>query len=195
MNKKIIGLTGVAGCGKDTFFELVSKEANCQRYSLADGLKDEVNAWTKEAYSIDALHCSRLEKEIIRPFLVSHAGIRRVQTEGRYWIDKLSERIDTSDSPIPIIQIITDIRYSEYEKDEVYWLKEELGGQLIHLSMYSRDDDKNVTWREPANEDEARNDPILHNSADYHIEWPELNPFEPEKLKPYIDDFFRYLQQ
>lgn len=193
---KVIGLAGVAGSGKDTFFELLSKEVNCQRYSLADGLKDEVNEWTKQSYGIDALTCSRLEKEIIRPFLVFHAGIRRTQSEGRYWIEKLSEKLDTRETNSQIIQVITDIRYDEYAKDEVHWLKEELGGKLVHISMYRRGEKGEIIEKEPANFDEAKNDPVLRDSADHFIEWPELDDFTPEKLRdPHITDFVEWLNK
>lgn len=193
---KVIGLAGVAGSGKDTFFELLSKEINCQRYSLADGLKAEVNEWTEKSYGINALTCSRLEKEIIRPFLVFHAGIRRTQSEGRYWIEKLSKELDTRNQNSQIIQVITDIRYDEYEKDEVHWLKEELGGKLIHISMYRRDEKGKVIEKPPANSDEARNDPHLRDAADHFIEWPEVDDFTPEKLRdPHITDFIQWLNK
>ena len=32
--------------------------------------------------------------------------------------------------------VITDVRYDEYNNDEVDWLKNELGGTLVHLSQY-----------------------------------------------------------
>jgi len=190
----IIGLAGVAGAGKDTFFDLLSKEVNCQRYALADELKREVNEWTKKSYGINALTCSRLEKEIIRPFLVFHGVMRRTQTEGRYWIEKLEKELDNRNHRIPMIQVITDIRFSEYEKDEVHWLKEELGGKLIHISMYTRDENKKVQFKEPANEYEQKNDQILRESADWFIEWPEISPFEPENLKEHITDCIDFIK-
>lgn len=195
MSKKIIGLAGVAGSGKDTFFELLSKEINCQRYSLADELKREVNDWTENSYGINALTCSRLEKEIIRPFLVFHGQMRRAQTEGRYWIDKLSEEIDDGDPPELVLQVITDIRFGEYERDEIHWLKEELGGMLVHVSMYSRDEDQNIIWRPAANECEEKNDPILKDNADYLVEWPELSPFNPKDLEEHVTDFINFLKK
>jgi len=195
MSKKIIGLAGVAGSGKDTFFDLLSKEINCQRYSLADELKREVNDWTESSYGINALDCSRLEKEIIRPFLVFHGQMRRTQTEGRYWIDKLSEEIDNEVPLEPMLQVITDIRFAEYDRDEVHWLKEELGGTLVHISMYSRDEDQNIIWRPAANECEEKNDPILKNHTDWFIEWPKLSPLNPEDLREHVTDFINFIEK
>ena len=34
------------------------------------------------------------------------------------------------------IPIVTDIRYSEYKKDEVDWVKNELNGVVVHISQY-----------------------------------------------------------
>ena len=206
MSKKIIGISGVAGSGKDTFFELLSEEIDCRRYSLADCLKKEVNEWTEKIYNINAMTCTRLEKEIIRPFLVFHAGMRRTQTEGRYWIDKLDTEINEISPPkkdgvitrdiSTELQVITDIRFDEYDKDEVYWLKEELNGYLIHISMYKSDDDpKKRIDKPPANDAEAKNDPLLREKADYCIEWPELSPFDPKDLKKYVNDFILFLNE
>ena len=33
---KIIGISGVAGAGKDTFYDLLSARIPCEKYSLAD---------------------------------------------------------------------------------------------------------------------------------------------------------------
>ena len=40
---RIIGISGVAGSGNDTFFNLLSERVPCRKYSLADELKREVN--------------------------------------------------------------------------------------------------------------------------------------------------------
>ena len=71
---RIIGVSGVAGVGKDTFFQLLSEIIPCKRYALADELKKEVRQWTKLHYGIDSFDCTIEEKNLIRPFLVEHAG-------------------------------------------------------------------------------------------------------------------------
>ena len=70
MKRTVIGLSGVAGVGKDLFFQLLSKKINVRRFALADALKREASIWTYKQYGIDALNCSREEKEVIRRFLV-----------------------------------------------------------------------------------------------------------------------------
>ena len=89
----IIGISGVAGVGKDTFFNLLNERVPCRRYSLADELKKEVNQWCRMHYGIDSQSCTRGQKEAIRPFLVSHGALKRQASEGRYWIEKLNDAL------------------------------------------------------------------------------------------------------
>ena len=203
---KIIGLSGVAGSGKDLFYELLSKRIKCERYALADALKEEVSDWCSLKYEICPMHCSRDDKSLIRPFLVFHGKMKRVNSNGRYWIEKLQEKITwwKMSNPFPeqadSLTVITDIRYNEYEKDEVYWLKKELEGSLIHISQYEEKeivDKRNwpntktgKVFREPANEDETKWDPILKSEADFRVEWPRVRGENAnEELLKYVDKF------
>ena len=54
----VIGLAGVAGSGKDTFYSILSSKINAKRFSLADKLK-EVKPWCWKHYGIDPLNCHR----------------------------------------------------------------------------------------------------------------------------------------
>ena len=83
-------------------------------------------------------------------------------------------------------KIITDIRYDDYEMDEVSWLKDELGGILIHISMIGEDGEPIP----PANPEEARNNPELIEKADFKVEWPykkDCKNIEKE-LSPYVEE-------
>ena len=189
----IIGISGVAGSGKDTLFSLISSRVkNCKRYSLADELKKEVTPWCLEQYSIDPLNCTREEKELIRDFLVFHASRKRQETNGRYWIDKIANNINNSNSN-QFHSIITDIRYDDFENDEVNWLKNELGGVLIHVSQYKVEERLNSVkkvFRAPANSEESRNEPKLQAKADYKISWPEIENLKNpnEELGSWVDE-------
>ena len=130
----VIGLSGVAGSGKDTFFEMLAERMACKRVSLGDALKEEVYDWTLKHYQINSLKCSRQDKEKIRPFLVFHGGRKRAQTSGRYWIDLTDKRI--ARNALDYTTVITDIRYDDYENDELDWLRNELGGTLVHISQW-----------------------------------------------------------
>tara|TARA_B100000287_G_C20648548_1_gene786039 strand:- start:160 stop:807 length:648 start_codon:yes stop_codon:yes gene_type:complete len=198
MNQKIIGIAGVAGSGKDTFYELLSERIPCERYSLADELKKEVNQWSRLHYNIDSVACTREDKEIIRPFLVFHGTTKRHSSEGRYWIERLSDNLIKSDNSK--FKIITDIRYDDYENDEVSWLKNELGGVLVHISQFKYRPDSNEgvlfkDFREPINSEEARNDPKLKEKSDFQIEWEFLENGQISELSSYIDNFIIWLNQ
>ena len=56
------------------------------------------------------------------------------------------------------INIITDVRFNKYKKDEVYWLKKEINGVLIHLSRYDEIKGKRVFFP-PANEEGSASAP------------------------------------
>jgi hypothetical protein len=191
-NRKIIGLSGVAGAGKDLFYEILSQKIPCFKASLADNLKKEVSPWCLENYGIDPMNCNRKEKNSIRDLLVFHGSFRRHQTQGRYWIESLEKSIFNSDIPrLNKHIIITDIRYDEYEKDEVQWLKNEQKGILVHLSRM----DNNIEIK-PANLEESKNNPKLIEKADFHIEWPTIkgsHSYVLEKTSEHVDKFIKWL--
>ena len=193
---KIIGISGVAGSGKDTFFEFLSERLPCKKFSLADELKEEVRQWSRLHYNIDSTNCPREEKELIRPFLVFHGSTKRLDTEGRYWIEKLSESLVKD--KFNGYKIVTDIRYDDYENDEVSWLKNELRGTLVHVSQfeYFKDVEEGALirkFRPPANSEEARNDPKIREKSDFQIEWEFIKNGQIEELSPYVDNFTNWL--
>lgn len=163
----MIGITGVATSGKDTLFNLINKKfkekkIETQRYALADILKKKIKSFIQSEFNIDLDNLSPKEKEIIRPILVSYGKIKRKQSDGRYWIEALLKKIQIDDK----VPIVTDIRYAEYEKDELYWLVHENKGFLIHISRVL--DGKIIP---PANEEESRNDIILKRNSHYQMVW------------------------
>ena len=210
MDNWVVGLTGVAGCGKDTFFkifsDLLSKRGiKTKRYSLADALKKEVSEWTKIHYGIDASNCSREEKELIRSFLVFHGSQKRLRTEGRHWINTLDDTIKSDKLSNDTIVVVTDIRYDDYPRDEAHWLQNELGGTLVHIGLYEPVnfpyDAGGVNshfkkYKEPANLEEKRNDPKLLNKTNYKIEWPLCEGSQEcvlQKLSHHVEDFIIWL--
>jgi hypothetical protein len=194
----IIGLSGVAGAGKDLFFTLLSKRLNCQKFSLADVLKAETVPFCRDQYGIHPLTCSREEKDLIRPLLVFHGTFKRDLSEGRHWIEELNKKINKNNLTNSIV-IVTDIRYDDYPKDEVYWLKEELGGVLVHISLYeeapSLCGSHTKNFKEPINDEEARNNPKLISQADYTVQWKKAEGDKEKELKPHIDGFISWLNR
>lgn len=176
--KMIIGVSGVAGAGKDLFVETCIKELaksgkTGARLALATALKEEVKDWCIEHYNIDPTNCSREDKEKIRDFLVAHGTTKRHASEGRHWVKKLQPQIENIKDNYDYL-FVSDLRYADYPKDEVYWLKEELQGPLVHVSQYSLEPmpyEVIKVFRNPANQEESRNDPKLLERADFKLKW------------------------
>ena len=190
----VIGVSGVAGAGKDLFVETCMNELSkrgktSKSFALASALKHEVKDWCIKHYGVDSVNCPREDKEKIRNFLVAHGTTKRHATEGRHWVERLNPEILNCKSSYDYL-FVSDLRYADYEKDEVYWLKEELKGKLLHISQFALKPTPYETikvFREPANEEEARNDPRLVEQADYKIKW-EFNTDNINKDK-YISSY------
>ena len=185
-----IGLSGVAGSGKNTVASIIIKLLQrvglpYRELSIAKNLKEELREPCLKLYNIDSSNCSRDEKDIIRPFLVSHGEIKRKLSNGRHWIDKITNELEREK-----INIITDVRFDEHEKDEVHWLKNEINGILIHISKYEEINGERK-FLKPANLAEERNNPKLIEKADFVLNWPHEKDttkqiLNCEKLLKYI---------
>tara|TARA_R110002020_G_scaffold269623_2_gene484915 strand:+ start:429 stop:1022 length:594 start_codon:yes stop_codon:yes gene_type:complete len=167
---KNIGIAGVAGCGKNTLAEIIIKllqrlNLPYRELSIANNLKKELSFSSRSLYGIDSMDCTRREKVLIRPFLVAHGKIKRNSSAGRHWVELLNKELDPRK-----INIITDIRYDEYEKDETYWIKKEINGVLIHLSRYNEVNSQR-DYIKAANDAERENDPKIKKKADFILNW------------------------
>ena len=191
--KNIIGLGGIAQSGKDFFFANLKKttKRNVIRFAIADELKKELFSLIKNTYNVDIFNCSAEDKEKIRPMLLSHGKIRRNDSKGRYWINKISEKVKDAAKDEKNIVVITDIRYDEFASDEVDWVKKELNGFFVHISKYTEDKGVKV-FGLPPNEDEAINNPKLIEKADYLIEWPDK--LKEEQAKRYCNEVLIYIR-
>ena len=165
-----IGISGVAGCGKNTLSSIIIKLLQrmglpYRELSIANNLKQEISWVSRELYGINSSSCTRKEKDTIRPLLVAHGVIKRELSNGRHWVEMLNKELAPDK-----INIITDIRFNKYEKDEVYWLKKEINGVLIHLSRYDEIKGKRIFFP-PANEEERKNDPLVKKESDFALNW------------------------
>ncbi len=194
--KNVIGLSGVARSGKDTFaaiLEMKLQQAgkSVKKIALAEPLKVHCDKFLTDNLCISAYTQITEEKNIIRPMLVWYGDAQRKRTNGRYWIDLAKKTIDETNYDY---YIVTDVRYDVYEKDELYFLKNETKGVLCHISKYSivGGVKKFVL---PANDHEAANDPRIKAAAQHRIEWEDegkmttgellLNP----KLNEHVEKF------
>ena len=186
-NVNLIGIAGVAGSGKDTFAEIIKKvfesngfEVNC--LSFAKKLKEEVAEVSKNMYGIDTTNCTREEKNLIRPLLLAHGAIMREKTKGQYWIDGIKDLVSNDK-----INIITDVRFCEYECDEVDWIQSN-NGIVVHITRFFEENGERI-YISPDNEYERRNNKILKNRANYSFSWPT----DISKQIKYSNKFFGWL--
>jgi len=123
-------------------------------------------------YGISAFTTDPIEKELIRPFFVSHGKIKRSITKGQYFTDLVQERVNLLKEN-NILGVCTDIRYAVYPKDEIFWLKQVNGGKYIHINRF----DKNGSKILGANPDEIENEKVLSKMADYTLNWASSDDF------------------
>jgi hypothetical protein len=168
---KIVGLTALARAGKDTTCQMLIEEFGkrgiiAKRYALADRLKSEMSEFFLSNFGVNILTVDGETKEILRPLLVAYGFAKRKLSKGTYWTSLLKKEMDldtTSD-----VAIVTDIRYKEYDKDEVDWIKE--NGVLVHITRILEDGRE----LQPPNADEQRNDPIVKSHADYFFRFGKI---------------------
>lgn len=188
---KIIGISGLAGDGKDSlyllfksFFELNSKY-RVKKIALADKLKEECRPALLDLYGVDILDCSREEKERVRDFMVFHGKVKRIETKGKHWTSLVEKEINDFNCKDTIF-CVPDIRHSNYFGDEVDWIKKNHGA-LIHVKKFKRNplfiDSSSPfgkIYTTPVNEEERKNTPKVEKLADYVIEWQDCYPQKPQ---------------
>jgi len=199
-NKRYIGIGGVARVGKNLFYDIANdilkKEYNLtsKAHALAYYLKRDCEEFVKEKLGLSVWSENTADKDIFRPLLVWYGGVKRKQTNGRYWVEMLQKDLEKSDAEI---NFITDIRYVMYDKDEVFWLRNELNGKLVHITKFTMVDETinkfdkpNIVKKyvEPANEHELVNDPILKKWSDVSIEWQDIGSGGKKSYNELIND-------
>lgn len=191
MNKdfKMIGIGCCGLVGKDTLFKILDSlfPNKLERVALADNLKGELDEFCQRHYKISAFTKNPVEKEIIRGLFVSHGKVKRIISKGQYWTNLVQERINDiiHDGLIPVC---TDIRYSYYPEDEIFWLKEKNKGVYIHVNRYN-----NGEKILALNSEEMEQEKILENQADFRLNWATNNDINyltdiaSAQLKPLLD--------
>lgn len=200
-NPIIIGVGGYARAGKDTFVKIARKIVEENGYigyreAFADVLKNELSEFIMKYYGIDVWTENNSEKSIIRPLLVAHGCQKRVQTDGKYWIDKIDEKIGRVDvTNRNVVIFVSDCRFP----NEVDWINKK-GGWFIHLKKYQylmtklpilKDNGSHGqklevkienAWHRlydnPPNDEEAKNDPICEKNAHYKLELENITERE-----------------
>ena len=187
--KHIIGIAGNALVGKDTlcnamittfgdFFKL-----KATRRSIAgDQVRKDLKSLFSRKFGINIQSPTNEEKTLLRPIMVEYGIAQRKKTNGRYFIDKYV--------PSEFIDIVPDIRYTVYEKDELQWITQEVGGFLIYLE---RD------GIPPANIYEEENNKVIKENANFVLNVPTFSEDElPKSILLYskivIDEWFKFVK-
>lgn len=184
---KIIGISGFARSGKDLFTTvaqniLTEHKIKSEKYALAYELKNDLKDLIKTKTGIDVFTEKTEEKNIIRPLLVAYGDVMRKISGGKYWTQKVSERIANSKADVVFI---TDIRYDVYQEDECTWLQHKMAGSLIHITKYKlstvpsgrRFSKNKITkiYDSAPNDHELFNNPKIMKRANVALEWQDYS--------------------
>ena len=172
----IIGLTGLARCGKDTFCKyareyLESKQFVSQRLAFADELKKDVDSFLIEKLGISAFTEVTEEKEIIRPMLTTWGTEIMRKQDDLHWVKKV-EQIILKNKKNNIVSIVTDIRFP----NEINYIHK-IGGKVVHLTMVGN---------KPANEYEREYDPKLKEICDCFVVWKKYGDNSLKKCMKHV---------
>lgn len=183
----VVGIGGVARSGKNLLCDLLMQNLYLEGYTskqfaLASDLKNDCNEFLYKMCDLNVWTDLTEDKSQFREFLVWYGNLKRKQSNGRYWIEKLDRRISTYECDVAIV---TDVRYDVYDEDEVHWIKEEKQGLLIHLKRFSRDENNFMQYTKPANQHESSNDSSLYTKADINITWETVS--DPKNNEIIID--------
>ena len=96
-NKMIIGISGYARTGKDTFgisLQRILKtyKINCELIAFANVLKEDLDGFLLDKFNISAFTKKDEEKFLIRPMLVAYGESKRNQSPN-YWIEQIEEKV------------------------------------------------------------------------------------------------------
>jgi hypothetical protein len=194
MHNKVIGVSGCARVGKDTFFNILKKYIpEVEQVALAYELKKDLDDFVKSKIGVSVFTDETKDKTLIRGLMVEYGKIKRQQTEGTYWTCLAQKKINDI-LRMDKIPVITDIRYDIYPKDEFHWLKNENGGVLVHIARMFGDDEI-----PPANEEESINNEKLKTKADYSIKWntvePSQNAIDDTNLNEIVKGFIKFYEK
>lgn len=156
---KLIGICGLARCGKDTFFEisksiLREKGSEAKKFAFADSLKLECDELLGRYTNISSFTEKDEEKKMIRPLLVAYGTNIRRKLNENCWIEKIEEEV-LENLNLGKVVFITDVRF----ENEIDWIHR-MGGKTVHITREGT---------APPNLDEEINNPILKRKSNIRI--------------------------
>lgn len=175
MKKLIIGISGFATSGKDTCASLVSSHLGhagleCKIFSFANALKQDIDDFCTQKIGISAFTTDPLLKSKIRPILISYGQIQRNLSNGTYWIYKVNPQIDNFFNSGGNVAIIPDLRFKEFEYDELDYIRSFDNSIVVNIERTN--DDQQV---KAAHISENQFYNILYKESDIKIKWQSSN--------------------
>jgi hypothetical protein len=173
----MIGISGFARSGKDTFGESLQKilgqyGIKAKTYALATQLKLDINFLTEVDFGIDAFTKDNEEKKIIRPLLVGYGEAWR-RADPEHWLSIIDSNLEPRTLPI-----ITDIRY---ENEADYILANQ--GFLLNINRVLPDGN----FIAAANKEEECNHPLVLSKCHFNLCW---NTTEDEhEIEQIVENF------
>lgn len=195
----LISCTGFASSGKNTFCDLFQKQLKNKlgletlQLSFAEQLRTDVSSFLKDKCFFDVW--KETDKDQFRPLLVWYGNLKRSQTFGHYFIDKVKDKFDIYKKDQSLLNktsigAVSDLRF----EDELDFCKSE--GVVVHISKYkilSKNAPYTKIFTTPPNEFEAKNDPILKRASDYQVCWEHQEGGDLSGLNVYAEDFLNWL--
>ena len=176
----VIGVSGSARSGKDSFFLLLKSQLQntgikCVRTAFADKLKSDINPLLIKNLNINLNNCSDEVKSQVRPLMVSYGELARSLDED-HWIKKVKDKISKEQEGDKVISVITDVRYPNEQK----FIKRNFKDYCnVYIERFGTN---------PANSEEEKNTPSLKKQSDYLIYWKNFSTSIEEGI-PMIDGF------
>jgi len=166
----VIGVSGAARSGKDTFFTILSKisqsnNVKCQRFAFADAIKNDLRELLINNFNIDVDKPTEHEKKMIRPLLVAYGTNLGRAIDPDFWINKIKNNIENFENSEynDCLSVITDVRYKNEQDFIKFNFKDSINVYLEREGCH------------PANEEEEKHCPILKENSDIIIKWNNLN--------------------
>lgn len=157
----MIGISGFARSGKDTFGEALQKilanyGIKAKTYALATQLKIDIANFIQSEFGIDSFTKDDEDKKIIRPLLVGYGEAWRMANPD-HWLEILDSNLEPRTLPI-----ITDIRY---ENESNYILENQ--GFLLNINRTLPDGN----FINAANKQEETNHPLVLSKCHFNLCW------------------------
>jgi hypothetical protein len=170
--KLLIGISGYARSGKDTLASilkesLLSSGIKTKVFSFAFSLKNDINDFCNSKIGISSFTEVTELKNKIRPILIAYGQVQRNISNGTYWLNKLKPEIDNFFIDGGTVAIVSDLRFKEYEFDEVDFIRSYKNNMIITVSRIM----ENGILNTAAHESESENLPRISRAADYELTW------------------------